>query len=131
MSNFFPQDMVYDGDTYSTSEHAFQAAKCVNRVDKDKIINAETPTKAKAVGGKVQLRSDWEQVKDSVMEDVLKAKFSDAKLREQLNNTKGSELVEGNWWHDQYWGTCSCERHNDTPGKNMLGILLMKVRDGQ
>lgn len=131
MSNFYPQDMVFDGDTYSTSEHAFQAAKCVNRADKEKIINAETPTKAKAIGGKVQLRSDWEQVKDSVMEDVLKAKFSDEKLRELLNNTKGSELVEGNWWHDQYWGTCSCERHNDTPGKNMLGILLMKVRDGQ
>lgn len=131
MSNFYPQDMVYDGDTYSTAEHAFQAAKCLNRSDKEKIINAKTPAKAKAIGGKVQLRSDWEQVKDSIMEDVLKSKFSDENMREQLNETKGFELVEGNWWHDQYWGTCTCTRHNNIPGKNMLGISLMKVRDGQ
>lgn len=129
MSNFYAQDMMFDGDKYPTSEHAFQAAKCVNRADKEKIITAQTPASAKKIGGQVKLRSDWEQVKDSIMEDVLKAKFSDERLRELLNQTKGYELIEGNWWHDQYWGTCSCELHNSIPGKNMLGKLLMKVRD--
>lgn len=131
MSNFYPFEMVYDGDKYSTGEHAFQAAKCVNRADKEKIINAQTPTLAKRIGKKVQLRSDWEQVKDSIMESVLKAKFNDEKMRELLNKTKCFELIEGNRWHDQYWGTCTCTRHNNSPGKNMLGILLMKIRDMQ
>lgn len=123
--------MVYDGDKYRTVEHAFQAAKCVNRADKEQLINAETPMLAKKIGKKVQLRSDWEQVKDSIMENVLRAKFNDKRLREHLNNTKGFELIEGNRWHDQYWGTCTCTLHNNIPGKNMLGISLMKVRDMQ
>lgn len=131
MSNFYQHEMVYEDDKYRTSEHAFQAAKCTNRADKEKIITAKTPAMAKSIGGKIPLRSDWEQIKDSVMENVLKAKFSDARLRELLNSTKGCELIEGNHWHDQYWGTCNCSRHNKTPGNNMLGILLMKIRDTQ
>lgn len=123
--------MVFDGDKYSTSEHAFQAAKCLNRAEKEKIINAKTPALAKRIGQKVKLRPDWEQVKDAIMEDILKAKFSAENLRELLNRTNGFELVEGNYWHDQYWGTCTCTRHNNIPGKNMLGILLMKIRDMQ
>lgn len=123
--------MVYEGDTFRTSEHAFQAAKCTNRTDKEKIINAQTPALAKRIGGEIQLRSDWEEIKDSIMENVLKVKFADDRLRKLLNDTKPCELIEGNRWHDQYWGTCTCVRHNDLPGKNMLGILLMKIRDGQ
>lgn len=123
--------MVYDGDKYSTVEHAFQAAKCVNRSDKEKIINAPNPSAAKRLGRRVKLRYDWEQVKDSIMENILKEKFKDAKLRTLLNSTKGYALVEGNDWHDQYWGSCRCERHNSTPGKNVLGKTLMKIRDMQ
>lgn len=121
--------MVYEGDKYSTSEHAFQAAKCTNRADKERIIEAKTPGLAKRIGGTIPLRSDWEEIKDSIMENVLKAKFDDERMREFLNDTKGYELIEGNYWHDQYWGTCTCSRHHNTPGKNVLGILLMKIRD--
>lgn len=123
--------MFYDSCKYSSAQHAFQAAKCADKADKEKIINAETPALAKRIGRKVRLKSDWEQIKDSVMEHILKAKFSDEVLRDHLNKTKGFELIESNYWHDQYWGNCTCTRHKNKPGKNVLGILLMKVREKQ
>ena len=38
-------------------------------------------------------------------------------------------LIEGNTWHDNYWGDCSCNRCKSKSGENMLGILLMELRD--
>ena len=52
----------------------------------------------------------------------LRYKFSNPDLKEKLLATGNEELVEGNWWGDQYWGIC------DGIGKNKLGKLLMKVR---
>ena len=57
------------------------------------------------------------------MEGLLRKKFSDPSLKNLLDNTKGIELVEGNTWKDTFWGV-----YNGN-GKNMLGKLLMKIRD--
>lgn len=120
--------MEYEGDIYPSSEHAFQAAKCVKRTDKEKIRVAKTPAEAKSIGQTVELRSDWESQKDSIMEDILRLKFQDKHLCNLLNQTRGCELIEGTTWHDTHWGICTCKKHAST-GKNMLGKLLMKVRD--
>jgi hypothetical protein len=47
---------------------------------------------------------------------------------EKLLETKNAELIEGNIWHDNFWGSCECSRCNHKPGKNMLGRLLMEYR---
>jgi len=61
------------------------------------------------------------------MEELLRIKFSDEFLKQQLLATGKEELIEGNYWYDNSWGCCSCEIC-DTRGMNNLGKLLMKFR---
>lgn len=111
-------------------EHAFQAAKCVKGTDKEKVRNASTPKEAKQIGRRIELRADWEAKKEDIMEHILRIKFRNKDLLELLNKTKGYELVEENIWHDNHWGDCQCTRAAcQRKGKNILGILLMKIRD--
>ena len=58
-----------------------------------------------------------------VMRAVLAAKFSDPDLQACLIATGDAELVEENTWGDRFWG------RTRGVGKNMLGHLLMELRD--
>jgi len=78
---------------------------------------------AKKRGRKVTMREDWDQVKIPIMEDLLSQKFSDPVLAKKLVETGDSQLVEGNWWGDVFWGVCRGE------GQNNLGKILMKIRE--
>jgi len=123
LSNFYPTS-----DPYPTLEHHYQAAKTLIPEEQEKILAAETPGAAKKLGRKAHVRSDWEKVKLGVMEELLRRKFSDPELAELLINTGDAELIEGNYWHDNFWGDCSCEKCKRKEGKNHLGKLLMKIR---
>ena len=64
--------------------------------------------------------------------DILKIKFEDTALQDMLLNTGDAYLVEGNSWHDNYWGICllkSCPRCDDKKGRNKLGVFLMELRE--
>ena len=87
------------------------------------IAAATTPGRAKRMGRVVPLRSDWEQVKDSIMEELIRSKFQDRSLAFMLWSTGSKELIEGNSWHDTYWGMCN------GVGRNQLGKILMKIRE--
>ena len=129
LSNFYPS-LIFDGNIwFPTVEHYFQAAKTTNMEEYISIAFIETPGKAKRFGKKVTLRPDWEEVKDQVMLDALRKKFEIPALREKLLATGDEELVEGNTWHDNTWGNCSCERCKNIEGQNKLGKLLMQVRE--
>jgi hypothetical protein len=61
------------------------------------------------------------------MENLLIAKFIQLSyLGQRLKETGDTVLIEGNTWHDNYWGVCECGRCKG--GVNKLGELLMKVR---
>ncbi len=123
LSNFFPCRITYEEITYPSTEHAYQAAKCIFRKDKHRIAEL-TAGEAKREGRKVELRPDWEEVKLQVMEDVLRLKFFGNKsLAAKLLATGDQELIEGNTWGDTFWGVCK------GVGENHLGKLLMKVRN--
>lgn len=62
------------------------------------------------------------------MRQLLELKFNQPEFREKLLLTQDEDLIEGNWWHDNIWGDCSCPKCKDIPGKNRLGILLMEIR---
>ena len=128
LSNFWHSPFVHEGITYATNEHFFQAMKTLDPKERLWIACAETHGIAKRRGRQCTLRSDWEQVKDEVMLTGLRLKFSIPTLRIQLLMTGDQELIEGNWWHDNTWGNCKCERCRDIEGHNMLGNILMKVR---
>lgn len=131
LSNFYFFDVKYEGVVYPTAEHAFQAAKCVNPKDRDKILKTKTPAAAKSLGRRIRMKLNWNSERLAAMERILKMKFSDPELRLRLKNTSGEELIEGNYWHDQFWGTCICLKHKNIKGENMLGKLLMKIRDSK
>lgn len=72
----------------------------------------------------VRLRADWDQVKDDIMYKALHAKFTqNAHLLEVLLGTGDKEIIEASP-RDAYWGW-----GKDQKGVNMLGKLLMKLRD--
>lgn len=128
LSNFYPSPFSHDGIEYPTVEHFFQGAKTLDIKERKAIAAAETPGLAKRMGRSVQLRADWEKVKAYYMELGLRLKFTNKDLAEKLLATGDEELIEGNWWCDQTWGSCNCPKHIRTPGRNLLGMLLMELR---
>jgi ribA/ribD-fused uncharacterized protein len=123
LSNFYPATIIFKGSTYATSEHLYQAAKAQSSEDAEKVRSAITPGKAKRVGRRISMRDDFDDIKINVMRAILDLKFTqhpDLKLK--LIQTGNCELIEGNYWHDTFWGVCNRK------GENHLGKLLMALR---
>jgi ribA/ribD-fused uncharacterized protein len=131
LSNFFVSPLQYEGKEWQTVEHLFQAYKSVYDAEREMIRMAATPGKAKRMGRKnVTLRPDWEEVKVDLMLELLRLKFNQhPDLGDKLRSTGKALLEEGNRWHDNFWGNCFCPECEDIEGRNLLGKLLMRVRD--
>lgn len=126
MSNFAAYPTKIEGKFYKTVEHYFQSQKFVNTKYEKKVKEASGPMEAASLGRNrsYPLRRDWESVKNAIMEKAIVAKFSQySDLKQKLLNTGNSVLVE-NSPTDYYWG---CGKNKS--GKNMLGHILMKVRE--
>ena len=122
LSNFFLCQVEFEGMNFSNVEAAFQAAKCLDMKERERFFGL-SGSQAKRLGRRVELRSDWEEVKIEIMRQVLKSKFTqNSELREKLIATGDTELIEGNNWNDTFWGVCRGK------GRNHLGKLLMEVR---
>ena len=106
-----------------TVEHAYQAAKAQDSVDFSRVARSSTPSMAKALGRRIELRADWEAVKLDVMYRALEKKFMHPIMRRLLLDTGDRWLEERNSWGDRYWG-----RDEDGRGENHLGRLLMGLR---
>ena len=125
LSNFYEATVTWQGLTYANSEAAFQAGKVITTEERQAFTVLD-PAKAKRLGRKVALRPDWEEIKTGVMEEVVRAKFTQhPDLAERLLATGDAQLVEGTLWNDTCWGI---DLHTGV-GENRLGIILMKVRD--
>lgn len=129
LSNFFACTINYMGIDYPSAEHAFQAAKTWDVKQRIWIAEAETPGIAKRRGRQVALRQDWDSVRIAEMYKICRAKFSQPYLTQALLDTDPHLLVEGNYWHDQFWGNCQCDMHLHAEGKNYLGRILMHIRN--
>lgn len=124
LSNFYAVPVLYEGVTYPTSEHAFQAAKTFDADERLRISKLDSPRDAKYAGRHVILRPAWEHVKVDVMTDIVRAKFTqNPEMKQKLIATGDAELIEGNHWGDVEWGVCNGKGHNK------LGKILMDVRE--
>ncbi|HSI61977.1 MAG TPA: NADAR family protein [Candidatus Saccharimonadia bacterium] len=124
-SNFSAHRVFLKEKTWRTTEHYFQAQKFAGTSHEEELRMAESPMVVARMGRsrKRPLRKDWEIVKDDIMREAVRAKFSQHKeLRELLLNTGDAELIE-HTANDSYWAD-----GGDGSGKNMLGIILMEVR---
>lgn len=140
LSNFEPAFVTFEGLTFPTVEHAYVAAKSLDKKFRRDIalMGMRQAGLAKKWGRTATLRSDWEKIKVDIMEMLLLQKFNpekkDVALRynvyyKVLKETGDELLVEGNFWHDNFWGNCICENCIKIEGKNQLGVSLMKVRE--
>lgn len=125
-SNFYICNINTQYGVFPSTENAFAWAKCSDE-SRLKEFQACTPSQSKRIGKTVKMRPDWEEIKVEVMRRLLKIKFSIPELKEKLLATGNEILVEGNEWHDNFWGSCTCDRCGYR-GKNTLGMLLMEVR---
>lgn len=128
LSNFYACQTEYHNVKYPTSEHAYQAAKTANPIQKEAIRKADTPDDAKRLGRRVEIKSNWDEIKDEVMYEIVSNKFKNKRMQAKLLATENEILVEGNYWHDNYWGSCICPKCLQKPKGNVLGKILMRVR---
>lgn len=123
LSNFYNTPISYNGLLFSNSEAAFQAQKTLD-INERKKFTEYNAGKSKREGKRINLREDWEKVKEQVMYEIVYAKFSQNEdIKEKLLATNEEHIEEGNTWGDKIWGTV------DGIGENRLGKILMRVRE--
>jgi N-glycosidase YbiA len=125
-SNFSPHPVRLQGKVWPTTEHYFQGQKFTGTEHEEAVRRTKSPMIAARLGRdrKKPLRRDWESVKEQVMLEAVRAKFTQhADLKQILLETGDAQLVE-HTENDSYWGD-----GGDGSGKNRLGQILMKVRD--
>lgn len=130
LSNFcYVPQSVYG---YASVEHFFQAMKSQDQDYRQQFKQPISAGDARKFGRRAALREDWDRIKDEVMLTGLRAKFQpETRLAAKLLATGSARLIEGNAWHDLYWGQCmGCRRfgNHEPQGANRLGNMLMQVR---
>lgn len=129
LSNFYCANCEFDREIYPSSEHAYQAAKTLDRQERLLIQKCPSPGSAKRAGRNVTLRKNWDEIKNQIMLEIVRNKFTRHEdLKKDLIATGDAILIEGNTWHDDEWGICFCDSCNGR-GHNMLGTILMQVRE--
>lgn len=127
LSNFWPAPITHKRKKFKSVEYGYQYYKTSNPIVRDRILAARTPGEAKRLG-KLYPKPRWDAERVDVMLELLLAKFSQhPDLKAKLLATEDQKLIEGNYWHDTFWGVCNCPRHAGE-GDNILGKLLMEVR---
>lgn len=124
LSNFYNVPVKYKYD-FSNAEAAYQAQKALDSDDAEEFTKYNGG-KAKRMARKLEVRPDWEEVKLACMSDIVFAKFfQNPEVAAKLLATGDAKLVEGNDWHDTFWGVDLATGE----GQNNLGKILMKVRE--
>lgn len=117
-----------------TVEHWYQANKTTDPVWQNKILTAPTPNEAKKIAKELKkrglIREDFYLRNTSIMLYLVMFKFLlRGDYRDILFETGEQELIEGNWWHDNFWGNCTCGREECLKeGSNQLGRIHMYLR---
>lgn len=129
-SNLYRRTILFEGREYQTSEHAYQAGKARKESVRDWLMAAPSPSLlAMAAHGLYvwDVHPDWSKTKFDRMKRVLRAKFTQHEdLRALLLSTGNARLVEKATVDNtvnRLWGEVN------GVGKNMLGVLLMEVRE--
>lgn len=142
LSNFFKFacPVTFNNIAFVTTEAAYVAAKTTSQ-HLQRAIADMTPGKAKKFGAIIVQEKLWPNPKMNdafkivLMKDLVLQKFTkNVHLRLALLDTDHRELIEGNHWHDNFFGVCSCgncpiEKQRPVAEQNHLGRILMQVRE--
>jgi ribA/ribD-fused uncharacterized protein len=129
-SNLFRRSVVFEGSEYPTAEHAYQAGKPRKESVREWLLAAPSASLlAMAAHGLYvwDVAPNWSKTKFDRMKRVLLAKYTQHEdLQDLLLSTGDARLVEVATVDNavnRLWGEVN------GVGKNMLGQLLMAVRD--
>lgn len=127
LSNFSAFTLQWQGLRFDTSEAAYHWEKfaITAPVIAEEILHAESAHEVFKIAevNKACRRPDWDNVKVSIMRDILRAKAAQHEyVRRKLLETGDRELIEDSW-RDDFWGWGP-----NRDGQNMLGELWMQVR---
>jgi len=115
LSNFYPCKIEHKGIKYPSVEHFYVAMKVTEMqlIDgiyytaadfREMISRISNPGDVKKIGSRVKIRRDWDDKKLEFMNWAVREKFKDETLAEMLISTGDQEIIEGNWWHDNFFG---------------------------
>lgn len=129
LSNFASFKVRYKDILYSTSEHAYQAAKFVESAPEiaEEITNSLSAHDAQRIARKNnnKICSDWELKKLQIMEEILREKLKqNPYVKKKLLQSGNYTIIEDSP-SDSYWG---CGSDENMPGHNHLGKIWMKLR---
>lgn len=124
-SNLAVIPFTMDAYTWNSAEQFYQASKFTDELIILKIKNCSNPFLCAAIGQtrKFKIRDDWDEIKVSIMERAIRARFDQhPDLAEILKRSKGTlyDISAA----DSFWGV-----GHDGQGSNVTGQILMKIRD--
>ena len=129
-SNLYRRSIEFEGETFATSEHAYQAGKARRPEVRRWLMEAPSPALlAMAAHGLYywDVAPGWSTTKFDRMRRVLRAKFTQHDdLRKLLLATGDARLIETATIDNEVnrlWGEVN------GIGRNMLGLLLMEIRE--
>ena len=127
LSNFFPCILYYEGRLYSNVEAAFQAQKTTSTMLKDMFSKCDG-LEAKKLAKNLPVDDEFLNKQDNIMRELLKCKFEQNPILMKMFLTLpvDVELVNRNYYWDDYWGVPICK--GGLKGQNKLGKLLMELR---
>jgi ribA/ribD-fused uncharacterized protein len=131
--------VIFENLEFFQTENAYVAGKTLD-IELRKEIQNIAPGQAKSKGREIFEKNlfpnpAWnDEFKLKLMEDLVFQKFSkNEDLKEKLLATGDCEIIEGNTWHDNFFGSCTCgdcppEKQRPKEEQNNLGKILMRVR---
>lgn len=139
-TNFAQTPLIVNGVRFKNSEQLFQVLKFKNMEHVREVYNAPQPKMPAKKLEVLHRRSDWGWIFIDVMKFCLKTKFDQCKIfRDKLNESKGKYIVEDQSSFKKptdAWGVKLDKTGNDSASKkfvgpNLLGLLLMDLRDNE
>ena len=130
LSAFYHQRLRWKKMNFISAEQAYQHEKMVfhrvSRAGRNRLLRCRSSHDVKRIANElVPNPSDcWDKIKFSLMTEIITNKLYQCKrFREALSKTNGARLIH-NTETDSVWG-CGI----DLKGRNMMGNILMDVRD--
>ncbi|MFW9990899.1 MAG: NADAR family protein [Candidatus Odinarchaeota archaeon] len=132
LSNLYRCSVKYKGKTFNCSEAPYQYSKLKEEYQNaaNWLVSAPMPALIAMAGHALpwwMIREDWKEVKLTIMKEVNMAKYTqNPSLKAKLLATGNMILVEES--SDSYWGNGNRRGKTGGKGCNMLGKVLMEVR---
>ena len=126
LDNSYPSQIEYENILYPDVESALQASKTYDTNLRAQIARAGREGCSKLCGSLIKPYRDWND--KEILLNLLRQKFYKFNFAAKLLATSNEQLVYGNYHCENHYGSCLCEKCNNT-GTNLVGKLLMQIRE--